>query len=177
MRPVGYGVKARYWGNYPDTVYRIIDARYNIAHINTGQSNDTISKTYVPNMTLPPRPQTNNPTPRKAYQIVSPFLTGRVYHGNNQWEDDEFAPFDQPDSTVINKPSDETLAGEFYVWEPSNALPAYNYNAKGNVFKWGYNDLKRRKTDLCKLVNRSCGIRLWEITMKANFQPLPAASH
>ncbi len=95
-------------------------------------------------------------------QIVSPFLTGRVYHGNGDYSDDRIASYDDIPSS---NESDYFTNSSFFVNDPSNTFSfgAGNTPNHGDFpalsdVQWGFNDLERRKKHLCILLKRNCTI-------------------
>lgn len=118
---------------------------------------------------------------RNFFQALSPFLTGRrvsIPPSYPNWEDDE------PDNT--NSPPnfdhlDNSLDWLFFVNDPSNdgdqTFPFLSSK------KWGYNDLERRKKDLCLFVNSNCSGSgtisngTFELMKMIIFNPFPLASH
>lgn len=152
--PLGYGQTAEYWNTTPDNVYRTIDTRFFENLGVTGSS-----------------PNYPEPIGQQYHVKVSAFLTGRNYtgtSGNGTFEDDE--PAD---------PADNSMNGLFYVNDPSN-------NGSNTLVppekKWGYNDLERRKNDMCRLMKLHCsdvvaGTRVINVMGAVAFNPFPVASH
>lgn len=118
---------------------------------------------------------------RNFFQALSPFLTGRrvsIPPSYPNWEDDE------PDNTN-SLPNfdhlDNSLDWLFFVNDPSNdgdqTFPFLSSK------KWGYNDLERRKKDLCLFVNSNCSGSgtisngTFELMKMIIFNPFPLASH
>jgi hypothetical protein len=114
--------------------------------------------------------------PRRFFQILSPFLTGRRLFSNilNDWEDDE--PNNNNEAPYFDK-SDNSLDWLFFVNDPSNN----GYFPYIDDQKWGYNDLERRKKDLCLFLNTNCsGFTIngtTELMQLISFTPFPLASH
>lgn len=120
---------------------------------------------------------------RSVFQQVSPFLIGRRYVNNpptgtsNQWEDDE------PDNSNAHPGNyeelDSGMIGLFYVNDPSNDAQ-FDFPIISNQ-KWGFNDLLRRRNDLCDFVNNDCAGPGPDLVVKlvalVRFVPLPEASH
>lgn len=144
--PRGYGETANYWGATPDVVQGRLDSRdFQIHQWQSGMT--TVAPTFDPNF------DDNYPLPaendhHQVFPIVSAFLTGRSYSGkfySATFEDDEPASWDAG--------SDDTLDGLYYVNDPVNRSAS---TVPGPEQRWGFNDLERRKQDLCVLVNSTC---------------------
>lgn len=123
-------------------------------------------------------------THRNYFQNVSPFLAGRRYlefssseFGGPTWEDDEN---DNNNTFSGNfEELDSGMEGLFYVNDPSNNL--------GNEFPYvgnrknGFNDLHRRKEDICTFLNQDCSGTPVHPVVKMialiRFIPLPEAGH
>lgn len=123
--------------------------------------------------------------PRRFFQSISPFLTGRrylVYRPSDPypptWEDDD--P-DNTNSAPNFDHSDNSLDWLFFVNDPSNNNDE-NFPFLSSK-KWGYNDLERRKKDLCLFVNSNCSGSgtisngTFELMKMIVFNPFPLASH
>lgn len=187
VRPRGYGKPAHYWDiAIPSHDTGFLDLRF---AYNAGFSNDTVAmKTVVGTgkvyNTSVGDSNANMPNmPYRVYPVVSPFLTGRNYAGSYlapHYNDDEPGPGDNP---LDNKFDDRAL---FYVNDPANdGVPGtmmqsgYLGSPIGPQRRIGFNDLARRKKDLCQFLNSTCnsgpvGIR---IATAVAFQPFPLASH
>ena len=119
---------------------------------------------------------------------VSPFLTGRNYRGSTlEWEDDRFSnQLTDPDNDIQNQDpiADNTLKGLFWVNDPSNeaASNSNQLEQELNNKRDGFNDLERRKNDLCSLANGCCDKfcddnLLMDALKEATFIPLPTHGH
>ncbi|MBK8144197.1 MAG: hypothetical protein IPK62_03940 [Bacteroidetes bacterium] len=126
------------------------------------------------------------------FQMVSPFLTGRRYSGGNNWEDDEL-----DNNNVLANPlnsdnilgfKDQDLKGLFFVNDPhNNNLSAGQIDGdypKLHDQKWGFNDLERRKKDLCILLSMSYNgpantipAHTLQLVALTDFIPLPQGAH
>nr|MBP6314196.1 hypothetical protein [Chitinophagaceae bacterium] len=141
-------------------------------------------------------------TTNTTNQVVSPFLTGRKYSNQvgNSWEDDELnnntpamfpsgneAPLNSIDPTY-GKLSDEKLTGLFFVNDPSNQSQKTIGNGLGpglggpfpqqHSARNGFNDLERRKIDLCKFINLNCnGSDVIGLMANIIFTPFPLGGH
>lgn len=185
ISPLAYGEVARYWLTQLDGASNISQdaALYpwggtdplQLGGKNKGTTNGVIN--------FDTQTEINN---RDFFQALSPFLTGRRYFshrapvppGYPNWEDDE------PDNTNSSPNfdhSDNSLDWLFFVNDPSNdddATFPYLSNKK-----WGYNDLERRKKDLCMFVNSNCSGSgtisngTFELMKIIVFQPFPLGSH
>jgi hypothetical protein len=144
------------------------------------------------------------------HQTVSPFLTGRRYTsnggfddasktftGNVGWQDDELNDVGKETENVpvngnlVNIKADDKLTGLFYVNDPSNQalLSPVGYSSaipQTHNDKFKYNDLQRRKDDLCKLLQTCCNCGLsvntspnvpLELIKALSFTPFPNGSH
>lgn len=142
VRPVAYGESTNYWGTIPDHQTGAIDTRF---AENNGITELGGSSTYD-NYT---KPITNG---HLRYVVnVSAFLTGRNYSG------EEFAGTyndDYVDGTEDG--TDNGTEGLFYVYDPTNRGSGLDTYPAPQPPRWGYNDLERRKQDLCRLINRDC---------------------
>jgi hypothetical protein len=129
VRPLSYGVPARYWLPNPDFTVGELDCQANIK--NTGHT--TAGEINYPMI------MGNN-----KWDNVSAFLTGRKNSGTaagpNIFADDN--PSDA---------GDNTMEGLYYVNDPLN-----DYNNGYYVERWGYNDLLMRKQDLCAFYTSNC---------------------
>jgi hypothetical protein len=125
------------------------------------------------------------------FQMVSAFLTGRVYRGNGDWEDDEL---DENDNNIddvtdyANNPnpvlwSDNRMDQLFYVNDPHNDNTVTTQIDGGfpqhHDQKWGFNDLELRKQHLCKLLKLNCtgGMTVFDLMGHISFMPFPVAAH
>ncbi|MBK7691159.1 MAG: hypothetical protein IPJ31_08590 [Bacteroidetes bacterium] len=165
VRPATYGQPAKYWTTIPDVAPAsdgFFDNRFTGPFYNTYTTalgsqlgnggitfdnflNNGVKNAYLSNVASGP------------FQMVSPFLTGRRYSGGNNWEDDEL-----DNNNVLANPlnsdnilgfKDQDLKGLFFVNDPhNNNLSAGQIDGdypKLHDQKWGFNDLERRKKDLC----------------------------
>lgn len=86
---------------------------------------------------------------------LSAFITGRSYTGeiNNGTYDDDL------DDANENQ-DDMNMNGLYIIFDPSNDLQDtdYPFYVPRKEAYYGFNELQRRKTDLCQLINNSCGI-------------------
>jgi hypothetical protein len=181
MMPRGYGQAADYWSTTPDifgsndmagTAYNfsnLIDSRFNTLSQNLGTTYDKYLGWQITNTNLPQN--TSNTTP----QIVAPFITGRRFSSATfgNWEDDELDNLSNLNKEVIPNTTiftDNTLIGLFYVNDPSNKYQTRSNGSallpgQGGNFpqihdsKNGFNELERRRIDLCKFVNTPC---IWD---------------
>lgn len=150
VRPLPYGEPANYWRNVsagpPD---------YTQGYIDLGDGNPAINP-YDGNRwqtTTPTGSVDNYPEPsgERYWQNVSAFLTGRSYSGSvsaGTYDDDET----DPNKDIV---PDNTLDGLFFVNDPTNGQLQYGQSLTDMV-RFGFNDLKMRKTRLCQLINSSC---------------------
>ncbi len=120
---------------------------------------------------------------------VSPFLTGRKLRnsGGNRFNSFGDGPFastftdENPDMSPNPDPDDEAFDGLFYVNDAKGLVDGSNSDI------WGFNDLERRKIDLCHFLNSSCGgifaevdhIRstAFRLADVVQFSPFPKGSH
>ncbi len=133
---------------------------------------------------------------------VSPFLTGRNYRDGDlmqpTWEDDEFSDPNDPDndfstSNLFPELLDNTTTGLFYVNDPANDVAAPQVASSSSSFGYtsfpgqhnsrdGFNDLQRRKDDLCQLANSCChepceDELIMQMMQQLIFIPLPENGH
>jgi len=140
VMPLRFGDQARYWmtGIPNDDYYKQGEiSLHNSAHDNLGTT--IIASQTTDNYT--------KPLGHRYFQKVSAFLTGKRYDGalnNGSWSDDESDTGTDPHDSG----DDKTLL--FYVNDPSNGVGPNPHK------RWGYNDLQRRKQDLCRLLNSHC---------------------
>ncbi len=144
--PRGYGETADYWSATPDVVQGRLDSRsFQFHQMLSGFT--TVAPTFGSSGDYNyPLPAMNDN--HQVFPVVSSFLTGRAYSGkfySASFEDDEPA--------VSDAASDSTLDGLYYVNDPVNQS---TWTIPGPEQRWGFNDLERRKKDLCALVNSSC---------------------
>lgn len=194
IRPLGYGQEANYWEAIPSTSTGFFDDRF-FGYDNHGKTWDEYAE----------QPQDNY---KPNYYVgesvtiphVSPFLTGRNYRGLNEdgvpnWQDDFYSDEDAPDNNTdglfgstedLYIQGDNQLTGMFYVNNPANRsdetgsgpFPKHHENREG------FNDLERRKKDLCRLANACCVSALdceklltFRIINESLFAPLPMQGH
>ena len=155
MRPLNYGVSARYWDDAtPDYVHSVPNASATAGGLDyrfttqDGTSYDPISQTAFPNYSQ------SDVAARAYFPKVSAFLTGRNYAGPDgamTYEDDNFDPF-------FDNPRDQFMTGLFYVADPMNntisAQTSYSYVMGDNL--WGFNDLMMRQQSMCQFINLQC---------------------
>lgn len=141
VMPLGYGETAKYWDPIPDYITGLVDIRFGGNAGTTGTSSNYPAPTNTGTAT--------NPIGR-YWVKVSAFLTGRNYTGidgtSGTFQDDFVDPIDDA--------KDNTMDGLFYVYDPRNNGSSTYPLPQPPV--WGYNDLERRKLELCKFVNQSC---------------------
>lgn len=148
--PRGYGQSANYWGATHDFELREIDVR--LFNIKGGAESD------IGYDGINPAPNYPLPTGKNHYPIVSGFLTGRNCTGKigNHIHDDDFD--NTLDNPTDNLPVNQSSArfSLFYVLDPTN------HNTSPKVLpekRWGFNDLERRRKDLCAYLNaNNCSI-------------------
>lgn len=155
VMPMGYGESAVYWDENvaPDHLAgsKIIDTRSGVVIPNENDKLTLHDGNYVKNY-----PEPNNAA-IATFQRVSAFITGRIYR-NSSYQDDMTKGTD--DDETILKLKDDKITGFFYVNDPSNdASP--NGSSVTSLFQdddrqWPFNELERRKEDLCKLVQSEC---------------------
>lgn len=133
IRPLGYGESANYWGSTPDRVYRRLDERGSVTRLDLGTypSYDYLGKV---NQMIP---------------VVSAFITGRNYRGLWQTNPANYYNDDDP-----NDADDDNMDGLYMVGDPvnGNGMDYFNVTDK----RYGFNELLRRKIDLCKIVSMGC---------------------
>lgn len=123
------------------------------------------------------------------FQAVSPFLTGRRFRTftaidgrPSTWQDDE-----GDDANIDGnyyELSDQGMEGLFYVADPSNRGTSGIFPLLHDK-KWGYNDLLRRKNDLCTFLINGCNGVVGQqnnpssmsLIRSIAFVSLPLASH
>lgn len=191
IRPLGYGQEANYWEAIPATSNGVFDARF-YGSTNKGKTWDEFSE----------QPQNNY---KPDYYVgenvsivnVSPFLTGRNYRGVDDdgvpiWQDDFYSDVNDPDNDIGFFGSedfefgDNQLTGMFYVNNPSNRSDETGSGPfpKHHEKREGFNDLERRKKDLCRLANACClspmdceQLLTFRIIKESLFAPLPMHGH
>ena len=185
IRPLGYGVPARYWDAVPSTSTGPFDERF-YGNMNEGQTWDDHLNVPVDN--YKPDYYVSSNVNSITIPNVSPFLTGRNYRGSTlEWEDDRFSnQLTDPDNDIQNQDpiADNTLKGLFWVNDPSNeaASNSNQLEQELNNKRDGFNDLERRKNDLCSLANGCCDKfcddnLLMDALKEATFIPLPTHGH
>jgi hypothetical protein len=194
MIPRGYQELANYWDAIPTVV------TWQDAHTNSVAASNSITGTGIDPRFMPTDPCTltprhvNNPgktvnkigtvvtkdpnmnyaykTGNQTNQIVSAFITGRLYSSvtPGNWEDDELdnTLSQENNGTPANNYTDNTigdnsLKGFYYVDDPSNDADGTNLpDGKGGSFpqihdkKWGFNELELRKKFLCDFLSLPC---------------------
>ncbi len=166
MLPTGYGESANYWDSFPDTKTGAIDTRF--GDRNKGK---TLHNGY--------QIHNNNPVGNHAFNnstlpIVSAFITGRFYgHSqnpiNNNWLYNSFQDDNIDDDTIDHILSYDTIRNFYYVNDPSNSIndPTKSYFGR-DYTQFAYNELDRRKLDLCNFLKSDCA---------ATFDPLSIIAH
>lgn len=162
VQPLGYGKRARYWRSIPDAQLDELDSRRTFSP-SPPEHDNVAPYNYVFISELPPEPVRGAPgaVPYRYYQNVSAFLTGNRYSGTAA------APTYDDDNT--SDADDNNMEGLFYVNDPS-------YMGGGK--KHGFNDLVRRRDDLCNLVNSSCAVfNVIDLAANIKFVPLGLGAH
>lgn len=148
VRPLGYGQSANYWrsavNDGPDVTeaYADLSSHFELHHDNTWQTHNTGGS--VDNY---PKPENE-----RYFDNVSAFITGRSYSGevgNGTYQDDRV-------DDVTDNALDNTLDGQFWVNDPSNDQYGNSPYPSNSSVKTPYNELQRRKDDLCSLLNSDC---------------------
>ncbi len=150
IRPLGYNEHADYWSTNPSdytlheiqpcsgaAFYRSLDPRFK----------RNIGSTYESGGNVLNYDETTAGS--NQYHVkVSAFLTGRTYKGTiSPTYDDDFN----------GDTDDASLDGLFYVNDPANdATHTPSQEPLPNDTKYGYNDLLRRKNDLCSFSYSAC---------------------
>lgn len=199
IRPLGYGEEADYWSEIPSSTTGIFDGRDEFTPLNNGKTWDEYLQEAVPNYELeyyaaPDLSTTefgSDIAPRTVPNVAA-FLTGRNYRGaEGLWQDDFYSDPNNPDNIIGNENNligDDDLTGVFYVNDPSNEASnavdsAYWPFPKQHDRRDGFNDLERRKMDLCKLTQACCPAHdcakepLFSLMERISFIPLPKGSH
>ena len=170
IMPLNQGQDSRYWLSIPDGVAGEIDAR-TAGTAGSIQVPENMGKTSTGSGAVP---NYTNPAGVRYYQTISAFLTGRNYTGpisSPGFTDDE--------DNIADNMTDNTMDGLFYVNDPSNdTTTGFTRRSIGvDNNKYGYNDLKRRQEDLCRLIHSSCGLKVIDLVTKVTHVPLPLGSH
>lgn len=194
IRPRGYGEPADYWSAIPSTDTGRFDNRF-YGNSNLGTTWDNYLNAPVPN--YDPDYYVSNGTADRIIPVVSPFLTGRNFRGNNNWEDDDYTNPNNDDNDLSNDDfGDHEINGLFYVNDPSNEsdesdihfmYPPSQPASAGTPFpklhdnRTGFNDLQRRQMDLCNLANSCCDPTLCpdilSLVEQMAFMPLSKNAH
>lgn len=197
VRPLGYGQEANYWDAIPASTTGNFDARfYNGSgeEMNTGETWDESLEAPVDNF----KPQ-YYVGDQVTVPNVSPFLTGRNFRGFNadgspNWQDDFYSDVDDRDNQIGIFGSvedqyivgDNQLTGMFYVNNPANRSGTAAGSGpfpKAHEHRIGFNELERRKEDLCLLANScclgfvACSEDLMQLVQQMDFVPLPKGGH
>lgn len=171
VSPLGYGDTANYWVSTPASLKGQLDVR---STADDAQVPINIGSTFGGHKNYWPRGAihvsgTFLVKQDAHYQNVSAFLTGRSFTGpaTNPGTFDDDNPTDADDNN---------MEGLFYVYDPSN-----HYGVTGSDFPannlFGYNDLKRRQDDLCRLVNSECNFSILNLATKMKFVPMGLKVH
>jgi len=113
----------------------------------------------------------------RKVEHVAPFLTGRKLT-DGLFPDNSNSPsglFADDNTDGSETPDDDAFDGLFFVNDIAGRLDAFS-----NPVLWGFNDLERRKVDLCHFVNSSCNPFIspsFALAMIVNFQPFELGSH
>lgn len=150
VRPLAYGKSARFW-RPPSFVPDTTNGLLD---------NDSNARAGAPHNIYPNLyPEMGG---KRTFQNVSAFLTGNSYTGvasSPSYADDH--PSDA---------NDNNLDGLFYVNDPSGDDVSDH--------RFGYNDLLRRRDDLCSLVNSPCEtLSIFPLMTNIKFIPLPLGGH
>jgi len=149
VSPLKYGETADYWSPTPDVTTGILDTRSTDVLVakNAGKTvfPSAGGSSVVNNFDVPQN--------TRDFVNVAAFITGRTYNSFNSLSYQDDHPSDD---------EDEKLSGLFFVNDPSNvqdqgSTPANSNNFFGaNDKRNGFNELERRKADLCRLLNSVC---------------------
>jgi hypothetical protein len=175
IRPLGYGETAKYWETIPDVVQRHLDTRVMVPYGNSSEEKN-VGKTFVgtPPVAVPNYAADDQ---KRYYMKVSAFLTGRNYSG---LVSNGAGTFQDDDNGATDNQRDPYMDGKFVVYDPSNdannSFPNAYTPEPYNLVN-GYNDLERRKNDLCRFINAECSQRVLTILATASRRPLPSAAH
>ncbi|MBL7713164.1 MAG: hypothetical protein JNL13_11885 [Chitinophagaceae bacterium] len=152
VRPLKQGEPARYWLPplaTPDHIEGYVDCPGNGFNPEGINSNSTL----YPSM-----------AGKRYYQNVSAFLTGTSYNGLSGSPN-----YDDDNSTDAN---DNNMDGLFYVNDPATRSTATT------IKQHGFNDLLRRRDDLCSLINTDCNaFSIGNVVKAVAHTPLPLAGH
>lgn len=160
--PLDIGEEAKYWNNPPEYKTERLDGRGGFGE-NIGISFGT-----HPNYDRIPVVST-------SYRVkVSAFLTGRSYTGTGAGTYDD----DDPNDVNDNLMTDRDL---YVVYDPSNGTgytdPQGGFFEIGPDRRYGYNDLARRKQDMCNLIQTGCGLGVLDVITKMHHIPLAKGGH
>ncbi|MCB9262768.1 MAG: hypothetical protein H6607_10375 [Flavobacteriales bacterium] len=155
VAPLGYGQSANYWGSVPDYKTGKIDAvgRSQVSALpNTGKTLEGDGTTISDNYPVP--------SGSRNFVNVSAFITGRTYNSGSFQDDLDKTKNNNNLVSTEDDQLDNTLGGLYKVNDPSNA---YQANILQNLFgfddrKNGFNELERRKQDMCKLLRSNCNL-------------------
>lgn len=135
VRPRPFGTPARYWISTPDTdpgTYDRIPSRGHNDGYTVFANNQVENYKATCNQNC-------------SVDRISAFLTGRTY-ANSSWDDDNTDPGNED-------VSDNAMDGLYYVNDPDNGSPT---TLEPQTIQNGYNDLERRKIDMCRLLTNNC---------------------
>ncbi len=107
---------------------------------------------------------------------VAPFLTGRKRR-DAAFPDGSASPsglFSDQKIDAAETPNDDQLNGLFFVEDIAGRVDAFN-----NPLLWSFNDLERRKQDLCQFLLSSCSpfSTTFALAKAVTFQPMEKGSH
>jgi len=192
IRPLGYGEAADYWSTIPSSSTGLMNSFSQIS--NKGFTADAGHKDAVDG-SIHNHEQSyyegTSDAEIRTIPNVSPFLTGRNYRGTSvsldrTWDDDlEPTSLHEDEENPLNFSNelvDKKINGLFYVNDPSNTYEsnsAYSF-PQVHYKKYGYNELEKRRIDLCHLISSPCGAEPHSIISFAgqlNFIPLPPHGH
>lgn len=146
VAPLGYGESANYWITVtnPDSRSGEIDTRTSTPAVDRNDE-----QTVPPNPSDPDLDNYSVPSGTREFVNVSAFITGRTWDGNNYNDDRD---------DMGENATDDNLEGLYWVNDPSNVTPVgntANFFGNNNLLH-GFNELERRKQDLCRLLSQDC---------------------
>lgn len=184
MQALPYGQQVNYWdeiqqgGSVPFSDQALkddIDKRFALNFWGDNDVNGSVAANYPP------------PPDGKAYQYVSPMITGRRL--DDQVGSAGAVTYNDDYIEMADDLADKSMEGLYYVFDPSNKMEPMFYVTPTD-YKSGFNDLKMRKDFLCHLVNRACSPiaidaqelavsspMIIDITRTVSHYPFPVGAH
>jgi len=171
MRPLGYGETAEYWKTIPDHQERFVDTRKEFVSNDGKTTIDVTIPIFKSNYSFVPLRE------KEYVTILSAFITGRSYFG--AVGAGTFADDFVDGENGVDDSRDKYMTGLYFIMDPSNDGQDYVFGKKvpRKEKYYGFNELERRKEDLCRLINFNCRPGVLNILIAATQNMLNPEGH